>query len=79
MAYILEVLIIDKGDETIKVGHTFYGMTEREVRTYFREHVASCEYFAAAVREGRVIEDLSEVDADELPDADEYEEDEEDA
>ena len=74
MAYALEVMIIDAGDGTIKVSHTFYGMTEREVRTYFREHQQSCEYFQAAVKEGRVIEELERIDDDELPDAADYEE-----
>jgi hypothetical protein len=69
-AYILEVLIVDRGDKTIKVGHEFFGLTEKEVRTYYREHVESCEYFKAAVLEGRTIETLEEVDPDELPDAD---------
>jgi len=70
LAFELEVLIIDKGDRTIKVGHTFYGYTEEEVRTYKREHEASCEYFRAAVQEHRVIEDLEEIDDDELPEED---------
>jgi len=76
MAYALEVLIIDEGDGTIKVGHTFYGETEREVRTYFREHQQSCEYFAAAVKAGRALEELEEIDDDELPDAADFEEEE---
>jgi hypothetical protein len=75
MAYILEILIIDGGDETIKVGHQFYGQTEAEVRTYYREHLHSCEYFKSAVKEGRVIEDLEEVDDCDLPDADNDEDD----
>jgi hypothetical protein len=77
MAYILEVLIIDGGDETIKVGHQFYGLTEAEVRTYYREHLESCDYFRSAVKDGRVIEELEQVDEDELPDADLEEEEEE--
>lgn len=74
MAVILEVLIIDGGDKTIKVSHSFFGLTEREVRTYYREHKASCEYFKAAVDEGRVIEELAHVDASDLPDPEDYEE-----
>ena len=74
---ILEVLIIDEGDGTIKVGHTFYGLSEKEVRTYYREHMHSCEYFRAAVKEGRVIEELEQVDESELPEPDEEDEDEE--
>ena len=76
MAFILTVYIVDAGDSTIKVGHEFFGMSKREVETYKREHLASCEYFKAAEREGRTREELEEVDADELPDADEFEEEE---
>lgn len=77
MAYALECLIIDEGDSTIKVGHTFYGLTEQEVETYKKEHIASCEYFRSAVKEGRVIEELEEIDESELPDADgEFDEEE---
>jgi hypothetical protein len=67
MAYELEISIIDAGDETIKVVHTFYGLTEAEVMTYKREHLASCEYFRSAEREHRTIEELTEIDDDELP------------
>jgi len=74
MAFALSVDVIDAGDGTIKVTHTFWGETEREVRTYKREHEHSCEYFAAAVKDGRTIEELEEIDDDELPDAEEYEE-----
>lgn len=72
MAYELEVLIIDAGDGTIKVSHSFFGETEEEVRTYYREHMQSCEYFKAAVSEGRAIEELEEIEDDELPDPDDY-------
>lgn len=74
MAYELEVSIIDGGDGTIKVMHTFYGLTEAEARTYYREHTHSCEYFAAAVKDGRVIEEGGEIDDDELPEVEESEE-----
>jgi hypothetical protein len=77
MAYVLEVMIIDGGDHTIKVGHSFYGLTEAECERYKEEHLRSCEYFAAAERDGRTIEELEEVDADELPDPEDYEEEEE--
>ena len=73
MAFILEVFIVDPGDGTIKVGHQFYGETEAEVMTYRREHIASCEYFKKAEEEGRVLEELEEVDDSELPDPDEWE------
>jgi len=72
MAFALEVAIIDGGDGTIKVSHTFWGETERECRTYMREHQNSCEYFAAAIKEGRTREDLEEIDDDELPDPEDF-------
>lgn len=76
--FILEVLIIDGGDNTIKVGHNFYGVTEAECQTYKREHLASCEYFRAAERDGRTIEELWELDDDEkLPEPEDYEDEDE--
>jgi pyrroloquinoline quinone (PQQ) biosynthesis protein C len=74
VAFALEVAIVDAGDQTIKVVHTFYGETEREVRTYFREHQQSCEYFAAAVKDGRALQELEEIDDDELPEPEDFEE-----
>jgi hypothetical protein len=78
MAFKREVLIIDAGDETIKVGHTFYGVTQQEVDTYFREHMTSCEYFSAAVKEGRTLDETEEIDDDELPEVDEDDDEETD-
>jgi hypothetical protein len=77
MAVILTVYIIDPGDGTIKVGHEFYGQTKEEAETYFEEHIGSCEYFAAAVKEDRVLEELEHVPANELPRASDFDEDEE--
>ena len=78
MAFLLEVAIEDGGDSTIKVVHQFYGLTEREVETYKREHLANCEYFRAAEEEGRTIESLEELEESELPTAGDYEDDEDD-
>lgn len=79
MAVILRVYIIDPGDGTIKVEHDFFGRTEKEVDTYYAEHIGSCEYFAAAVREDRVIEELEdEVPESDLPRASQFYEAEED-
>lgn len=77
MAILLEVHIIDAGDKTIKVTHQFWGLTLNEARTYFREHIGSCEYFRAAEREGRVIEEIEHIDPDDMPDPEDFEEDEE--
>lgn len=74
MAYKLEVWIIDGGDETVKVIHQFFGVTEQEVRTYYREHTHSCDYFKSAVTDHRVIEELEEIDEDELPEVEDEEE-----
>jgi hypothetical protein len=75
MAFALEVFIIDGGDQTIKVAHTFYGLTEAEVETYKREHLSSCDYFRSAMSEGRVIEELEEIDEDDLPNPEDFEDD----
>lgn len=77
MAFLLEIAILDGGDDSIKVVHQFYGLTKREVETYKREHLASCEYFRAAERDGRTIEDLEEMDASQLPTREDYEDEEE--
>jgi hypothetical protein len=63
--YELKVVIIDAGDHTIKVGHSFYGTTEAEVRTYYREHLSSCSYFQSAKQAGRLVEELFELEDDE--------------
>jgi hypothetical protein len=76
MAYKLEVSIVDAGDGTIKVVHQFFGVTEQEVQTYKREHLADCGYFKAAEKDGRTIEELEEIDQDELPEVEEEDEDE---
>jgi hypothetical protein len=77
LAYLLEVHVIDPGDNTIKVTHQFWGVTQAECRDYFREHKANCEYFAAAVTEKRVIEEMQQVDESELPEPEDFEEFEE--
>jgi len=76
VAHILTVYIVDAGDKTIKVAHEFFGLSKREVETYKREHLASCEYFRSAEAEGRTIEELEEVEASDLPDPDEFDEEE---
>lgn len=76
MAFALEIQIIDGGDNTIKVSHTFWGLTKREVETYKREHLSSCEYFRSAENDGRTIESLEEIDDEELPEPEDFEEEE---
>lgn len=69
MAYALYIDIVDPGDGTIKVSHTFWGLTRGEVYAYKREHLASCEYFQSAEKEGRTSEDLEEIEDEDLPEA----------
>lgn len=76
MAIKITVDVVDPGDETIKVSHIFWGKSEHEARTYFTEHLASCEYFAAAAEDGRLIEEVEEIDDDELPEVEDAEEEE---
>jgi len=75
MAIKITVDVVDPIDEAIKVSHIFWGKTEREARTYYAEHLASCDYFAAAAEDGRLIEEVEEIDDDELPDAIDADED----
>lgn len=77
MAYKITVDVVDPVDETIKVSHIFWGKSEREARTYYTEHLASCEYFAAAAEEGNLIEEVEEIDDDELPEVEDADDDEE--
>lgn len=69
MAWILESFIVNPDDELVLLSHRFYGHTQAECRTVFDEHVRSCEYFRAAVAEGRTQEEWTQVDASELPTA----------
>ena len=73
MAFALHIDIVDPGDGTIKVTHTFWGLTRGEVQTYKREHLGSCEYFLAAEQEGRTVEELEEVDEEDLPEVEDFE------
>jgi hypothetical protein len=72
MAFELEVAIIDGGDRTIKVVHYFYGETEEECETYKREHLHTCSYFKSAHDDGRILENLEEIDDDELPETEDF-------
>lgn len=67
MAFQIISYIVDPGDGKIKVSHTFYGHTRAEAEEYREHHIASCEYFSAAVEEGREMQEIEEVDDDELP------------
>lgn len=78
MAFALEVWTEDLGDGAVKVVHTFYGYSEREVRTYCQEHQEMDKYFDDSIKQGRASEELEEIDDDEMPGADEDEDEDED-
>lgn len=67
MAWILESFIVNPGDEVVMLSHRFYGATQADCRSTFDEHQQSCEYFAAAIAEGRTQEEWTQVDEEELP------------
>ena len=73
MAYLLEIAIVDEGDDKIKVVHQFFGLTRAEVETYKREHLESCEYFHAALEDERTLETLDEIPDSSLPTEEDYE------
>jgi hypothetical protein len=77
MAYSLTVDIVDHRDGEIHATYTFWGDTEPQARSRMRQHEQDCSCFAAAVLEGRTIEEIEEIDDDELPQVDD-EDDEED-
>lgn len=70
----IEVCIVDAGK--IRVKHSFFGRTEDEARGYLEKHLDSCEYFRANYDKETTIETVD--DEVELPEPDDYEEDDED-
>jgi hypothetical protein len=77
MAYALNVDIIEHrdGESMIPMSLTFWGDTEIEAELEWDKLKQRFEFFAAASREGRTIEELEEIDADELPNIDEDDDD----
>lgn len=69
MANALHVYIVNP-DHEVLVEHIFYGDTLEECRQVKAEHLESCEYFAAAEREGRTDEWHERIDDDERPSVD---------
>ncbi|TMI88317.1 MAG: hypothetical protein E6H00_12860 [Bacillati bacterium ANGP1] len=55
------------------VQHTFFGKTEAEAAKWKAHHLASCEYFRAAEKEGRTIEISEELDELPQPDVEDLE------
>jgi hypothetical protein len=54
-------------DGRVYVTHIFRGETEEEAREVFAQHAKGCEFLTPAIAEGRVEEEILEIDADEWP------------
>lgn len=69
MAYALTIDLIEHhaGEEVIRMSLTFWGDSEAECAQTWAELKNKFEFFAAAEREGRTIEELEEIDDDERP------------
>jgi hypothetical protein len=67
MVYMLTIDVIPPEGGKVAVSHTFYGKTEAEARANFTAHAAGCEFLAPAIAEGRIEEELDEIEDDEQP------------
>ncbi len=67
MAWELTSYIVNPGDEVVMMSHRFYGLTQRICRSTYKEHASHCEYFKAAIAEGRTQEKWEQIPDDELP------------
>ena len=78
MAYALNVDLIEEqaGQCVIKMSLTFWGHSVAECEQTWSSLKQKFDFFAAAEREDRTVEELEEIDEDELPEAECEEEDE---
>jgi hypothetical protein len=76
MAFALYVDIVPEGGGPVSVTHVFWGDTEEECRATFESHAKGCEFLTPAIAEGRIEEEIEEVDDDERPEYDEETEEE---
>lgn len=65
----LNSFIKEKTSDRILVRHSFYGRNAEEAEKFKQHHLASCEYYRAAEKEGRTIDVAVEID--DLPEFDE--------
>lgn len=77
MAFRITSYLVDPGDKQIKMAHVFYGQTEKEAWDYYEEHLSHCHYFQEAGEAGRINE-VEEIPDDELPQPEDFDEEEED-
>ncbi len=76
MAVALNVDVWDEDGEVL-VRHVFFGATEEEAEEKRDAHMAQCVMFRKADAESRTGEFTEEIDEDEIPTEDDYDEDEE--
>lgn len=69
MAYELSVDLIERraGEEVIRMGLMFWGDSEAECEQTWSELKHKFEFFAAADREGRTVQVMSEIDDEDRP------------
>lgn len=72
MAYALTIDVIERtigpeGEDVIRMSLTFWGDSEAECEQTWGKLKHMFEFFAAAEREGRTVEEMEEIDDDERP------------
>lgn len=73
MAVALNVDIFEEDGE-VAVRHTFFADSEEEAQEVKQEHMAHCEQLRKADAEGRTGEWSEEIDDDDVPNEEDYEE-----
>jgi hypothetical protein len=78
LAIELRAHLVDPEDGRIHVTHIFWGEDEAECRENMEAHAATCEKFGPALAHGDVIEEIIEIDDDQLPDPEDFEDEDDD-
>lgn len=76
MAIALNVDVWDEDGEVV-VRHVFFGATETEADERKEAHMAQCKCFRKADAESRTGEFTEEIDEDEIPTEDDYDDEDE--
>lgn len=70
MAWVLTVDVVPKGGGPVVVQHEFWGGSEAEARAAFKSHAEGCEFLGPAIAEGRIEEEIEEVEDADRPEYD---------